>query len=56
MKTERFKAEDLANLLHERTIATMDELKATLQTDVYLTVLRKLRQLGEVHIGLETVV
>jgi hypothetical protein len=46
MKTERFKAEDLANLLHERTIATMDELKAALQTDVYLTVLRKLRQLG----------
>ncbi|MCP4679525.1 MAG: hypothetical protein GY854_29355 [Deltaproteobacteria bacterium] len=46
MKTEQYKAEDLANLLHERTIATMEELKAALKTDVYLTVLRKLRQLG----------
>ncbi|MFO8070991.1 MAG: hypothetical protein R6V85_03865 [Polyangia bacterium] len=46
MRNERFKAGDLADLLHERTIATMDELKATLKTDVYQTVLRKLRQLG----------
>lgn len=46
MKTEQFKAEDLANLLYERTIATMDELKAALKTDVYLTVLRKLQKLG----------
>ena len=46
MKTEQFKAEDLANLLRKRTIATMDELKAALGTDVYLTVLRKLQKLG----------
>jgi hypothetical protein len=46
MKTEQYRAEDLANLLHERTIATMDELKAVLKTDVYLTVLRKLQKLG----------
>ena len=46
MKTEQFKADKLANLLHERTIATMDELKAALGTDVYLTVLRKLQKLG----------
>ena len=46
MKTEQFKAGKLANLLHERTIATMDELKAALGTDVYLTVLRKLQKLG----------
>lgn len=46
MKTSQFLADDLANLLHERTIATMDELKAALKTDVYVTVLRKLKQLG----------
>jgi hypothetical protein len=46
MKTEQFKTEVLANLLYKRTIATMDELKAALKTDVYLTVLRKLRKLG----------
>jgi hypothetical protein len=46
MKTEQFKTEVLANLLHERTIATMDELKAALKTDVYITVLRKLQKLG----------
>ncbi len=46
MKTEQFKTEVLANLLYKRTIATMDELKAALETDVYLTVLRKLRKLG----------
>jgi hypothetical protein len=45
-KSERFKAENLANLLHERTIATMDELKAALKTDVDITVFRKLQQLG----------
>ena len=46
MKIEQFKAKILADLLHERTIATMKELKAALKTDVYQTVLRKLRQLG----------
>jgi hypothetical protein len=46
MKTEQYKTEVLSNLLHERTIATMDELKAELKTDVYLTVLRKLQKLG----------
>lgn len=46
MKTPQFLADDLANLLHERTVATMDELKKALKTDVYVTVLRKLKQLG----------
>jgi hypothetical protein len=45
LNTAKFKTETLAELLHERTIATMEELKAALQTDVYLTVLRKLRQI-----------
>ena len=46
MKTEKYKADDLAKLLSKRTIATMDELKDSLKTDVSLTVMRKLKQLG----------
>lgn len=46
MKTQKYKAEYLAKLLSERTIATMEELKSTLKTNVDLTVVRKLRQLG----------
>jgi len=46
MKTAKYKAEDLAKLLNERTIATMEELKGALKTNVGLTVLRKLKQLG----------
>jgi hypothetical protein len=45
MRTEKYKADDLAKLLYERIIATMEELKHALKTDVDLTVLRKLKQL-----------
>ena len=45
MDRERFKVEDVERLLQERTIATMDELKKALKTDVDVTVFRKLKQL-----------
>jgi hypothetical protein len=45
MKTEKYKADDLARFLNEQTIATMEELKGALKTNVGLTVLRKLKQL-----------
>lgn len=45
MKRERFKTEDVERLLQKRTIATMDELKKALKTDVDVTVFRKLKQL-----------
>lgn len=45
MRTEEFRAEDLEELLFKQKIATMDELKRALGTEVDQTVFRKLRQL-----------
>lgn len=44
MRTEKFKPEDLEELLFNQKIATMDELKRALGTEVDQTVFRKLRQ------------
>jgi hypothetical protein len=46
MRPECFAAESLLRLLRQRTIATMDELKAALGSTVDLTVFRKLQSLG----------
>jgi len=46
MRREAFHAEDLAELLRQRTIATMPELKEALGTDVDVTVFRKLSRLS----------
>ena len=45
MRTQKFRAEDLEELLLNQKIATMDELKNALGTEVDQTVFRKLRQL-----------
>jgi hypothetical protein len=44
MRTEQYHAYRLVELLRERKIATMPELKAVLKTDVDVTVFRKLRE------------
>lgn len=49
MKTEKYNAQVLLELLSDRTIATMEELKGALKTNVNLTVLRKLKQLGYIN-------
>ena len=46
MRPERFPAERLENLLHERKMATLPELKRALGTNVDGTVFRKLKQLS----------
>ncbi len=46
MRTERYSAVDLRKLLKKRKIATMEELKYTLQTSVDMTVFRKLKELA----------
>ncbi len=46
MKAAQFEAQALAKLLHKKKIATMDELKEALGTQVAMTVFRKLKQLG----------
>lgn len=46
MADERYHAEALAKLFRTRKIATMEELKEVLGTDVGMTVFRKLRLLG----------
>lgn len=43
MKTERYRVETLVDLFHRRNIATMEEMKAALGTEVDMTVFRKLR-------------
>ena len=45
MRTERFHADDLARLLKRQKIATIDELKRALGTDVDSTLFRKLETL-----------
>ena len=45
MRTERFHADDLARLLKRQKIATIDELKRALGTDVDSTLFRKLEAL-----------
>jgi hypothetical protein len=45
MKSETFHADQLAKVLHKRKIATMDQLKVALGTNVGMTVFRKLKQL-----------
>jgi hypothetical protein len=45
MKPEKFSANALAKLFRAKKVATMDELKRTLGTDVDMTVIRKLREL-----------
>lgn len=46
MASERFPANRLVNLLRRQKIATMEELKRALETQVNMTIFRKLRQLG----------
>lgn len=46
MRTARFQPSSLRALLGRQKIATMEELKRALGTDVNMTVLRKLRPLG----------
>lgn len=46
MKSLRYRKEILADLLHERAIATLEEMKDALKTDVAVTVFRKLKQLN----------
>lgn len=48
MKTEYYNVKDLETLLNKQKIATMDELKAALKTEVDVTVFRKLKQLGSI--------
>lgn len=48
MKTEYYNVKDLETLLNKQKIATMDELKAALKTEVNVTVFRKLKQLGSI--------
>ena len=45
MRTERFRADDLARLLKQQKIATIDELKRALGTSVDSTLFRKLEML-----------
>jgi hypothetical protein len=45
MRTEKFRPEDLEELLFNQKIVTMDEMKHALGTEVDQTVFRKLRQL-----------
>lgn len=46
MKSETYSAQTLLSLLQQRKIATMAQLKEALHTNVDLTVIRKLKQLG----------
>lgn len=46
MRPESFRAEDLARFLRRHTIATLDELKQALGTQVDSTLFRKLRELA----------
>lgn len=46
MKSVKYRKEILADLLHKRTIATLDEMKDALDTNVDITVFRKLKQLN----------
>ena len=46
MRPPIFDAATLARLFHDKTVATMEEMKAALGTGVDMTVFRKLRQLG----------
>ena len=46
MRPERYSALDVKTLLSKQKIATMEELKDTLQTQVDMTVFRKLKELG----------
>lgn len=46
MRPESFRAETLVKLLRRRTIATMEEMKTALGTQVDMTVFRKLRELA----------
>lgn len=46
MKPITYRNEILAELLHERTVATLDEMKDALDTNVDVTVFRKLKQLN----------
>ncbi len=46
MKSVKYRNEILADLLHKRTIATLDEMKDALDTSVDITVFRKLKQLN----------
>ena len=45
MRTAQFHAETLVQLLESRRMATMDDMKRALGTDVNMTVLRKLREI-----------
>jgi len=46
MNREKYNTKILADLLRERSIATMDEMKRALDTETNLTVTRKLKELG----------
>ncbi len=46
MKPEQYSPQALLSLLRQRRIVSMDEMKEALRTDVDLTVIRKLKQLG----------
>lgn len=46
MKPEKYSANSLAKLFRAKKIATMEELKEALGTDVHMTVFRKLKELG----------
>ena len=46
MNTPRFQAQTLASLIEKQKIATLQELKTALGTDVNVTVFRKLRELS----------
>jgi hypothetical protein len=46
MRTRSFHSKELVKLLKRKKIATMDELKVTLGTDVNITVYRKLREVS----------
>lgn len=48
MKTKYYNAKNLETLLNKQKIATMDELKAALKTQVDLTIFRKLKQLESI--------
>lgn len=45
MAHERFSSRTIIDLLHERKIVTMPEMKAALRTDVDMTIFRKLKEL-----------
>ena len=46
MKTEIYSSSTIKNLLNKQKIATLEELKAALQTEVSMTVYRKLQELA----------